>query len=360
MKNITNYFTIKRFITAFISLIICACLKFLFFPIITPYLPELSEIYEYLMLGVLFIPIKLAVIGVVDGVHSIFIPETMDTGGGSNPPSLEKAGLVKSHNTQTGVKKGVLSELFPQYMAMNSGGSNRPSSPTGPSQHSQYPPQTGAGRSPQRFWPAHSQYPRPGFSSQQPINQAGPSSTSQPIQSDQSGQHANVDASIELKLSPDLRLLLKQHMAVINNEWWSIDHTNAHFKTPQDKLMFLQNSWKSLSEVMNDQSSEIIRSLNFYIVRDNIDMMSGLPYKKAYYEAVDYFNSDEFNDSKKLMRMIRTATFELHKQGIINTESFKNGEIVTSKGSYRELYERSEKKWWTELVKFKPINRPNP
>lgn len=37
------------------------------------------------------------------------------------------------------VVKGVVSEHFPQYMAMNSGGSIRPSSPTGPSQHSQYP-----------------------------------------------------------------------------------------------------------------------------------------------------------------------------------------------------------------------------
>lgn len=160
-NNYTKYLTIKRIIPAFISLIICAYIKFGLFPIITPYLLEVPEIYNYLILGVLFIPIRLAVMGVVDDVHSIFIPETMDTGGGSNPPSLEKAGVVKSHNTQTGVKKGVLIEHFPQYLAMNSGGSNRPSSPTGPSQHSQYPPQTGAGRSPQTG--AGQSPPRPRF-----------------------------------------------------------------------------------------------------------------------------------------------------------------------------------------------------
>lgn len=62
-ENITKHFTIKRFITAFIILIISACIKFLVFPIITPYLPGVPEICEYLILGAFFIPIKFAVIG---------------------------------------------------------------------------------------------------------------------------------------------------------------------------------------------------------------------------------------------------------------------------------------------------------
>ena len=172
MKKITNHFTTKRFITAFISLIICACIKFILFPIIIPCLPEVpDEFYQYFMLGVLYIPIKFLVLGVVDCVLSIFFPETLTMDSGSNHPSY----------------------------------------PTGPSQHSQYPPQTGAGRSPQSFLPAHSQDPRPGFSSAQPVYQAGPSSTSQPIQS------ASTSQSTLLNLSTDLRSILEKTRMITNN-----------------------------------------------------------------------------------------------------------------------------------------------
>lgn len=91
--------------------------------------------------------------------------------------------------------------------------------------------------------------------------------------------------------------------------------------TPSDKLIFLQTSLKSLRRMMNDQTSEIILRLNINDVKGDKVLISGVQYKKAYYEAENYFKSKEYSDSKILMRMIRTKTYELHKQGVTNTES---------------------------------------
>ncbi len=73
--------------------------------------------------------------------------------------------------------------------------------------------------------------------------------------------------------------------------------------------------------MMNDQTTEIILHLKIKDVKGDKVLMSGLQYKKAYYEAENYFTSKEYSDSKALMRKIRTKTYELHKRGVTNTES---------------------------------------
>lgn len=334
-NNWTKYLTIKRFIVAFISLIVCAMIKFLIFPLIIAYFPELPEMIEYLIIGVLFIPIKLMVRGVVEGVIELLPrPIHLDDGdGGNSMPPTSTVVIEPLSSTTVGSQ--------------------------------QSPTQIDAGQSPPRprFWPAAPRplSPRPAIHPLDitvSINRSIRASRLHPpfilenipnLPRELPYQPRYTDS-----LQADLRTNLTSSIEVMRDLVREADQQLAH-----EKLIRVQSMFHCLKVILEDNSNGMLYVLRSFQVHENQSVRSSIEYKKAYAEAHSYFNSDEYKAGKTFAKELAREMCDIHKQRIRNdasyTDSQKGREVVIEKlAQINFSYNKLEKEWNNHFVWHNP------